>query len=416
MTLLTARPSSSRLLAGPPLAAGTESGRDHLARLGPLPNGATARNVIPVLEASGLLGRGGAGFPVGRKWRTVAERSAGGTVVLVNGAEGEPLSAKDRALMTLRPHLVLDGAQLAAEAVGADEVILYVGSAHVTARRAIEAALVERARYLPVPTRVLQAPDRYVAGEESAAVHFVNDADARPTTTPPRPFERGVGGRSTLVQNVESIAYAALIARAGDGWYRSAGRATTPGTGLVTVSGVPNPGVREIELGMTVGELGRLAGAERDRASAVLIGGYFGGWATPDEAWDLALDPAGMRAARRAFGCGVVSFLPVETCGVTATAGIMGYMAGESAAQCGPCVFGLRAIADATERLARGNAEADDLARIERWSGQLAGRGACRHPDGAVGLLASALHVFGDEFLRHARRTCGVAVLRGVAA
>jgi NADH:ubiquinone oxidoreductase subunit F (NADH-binding) len=94
----------------------------------------------------------------------------------------------------------------------------------------------------------------------------------------------------------------------------------------------------------------------------------------------------------------------------------MSYMAGESAAQCGPCVFGLRAIADATERLARGNAEADDLARIERWTGQLAGRGACRHPDGAVGLVASALRVFGDEFLRHARRTCGVAALRGVAA
>lgn len=413
---LTAAPSASRLLAGPPLAAGAESGRDHVSRLGPLPTGASARNVIPVLEASGLLGRGGAGFPVGRKWRSVAERSAGGTVVLANGAEGEPLSAKDRALMTLRPHLVLDGAQLAAEAVGADEVILYIGSAHVTARHSIEAALAERGRHTAVPTRIVQAPDRYVAGEASAAVHFVNEADARPTSSPPRMFESGVGGRPTVVQNVESLAYAALIARGGDAWYRSAGRATTPGTGLVTMSGVPNPGVREIELGATVGEVGRSAGAERSRASAVLIGGYFGGWATPDEAWDLPLDPAGMRVAGHSFGCGVISFLPATTCGVTATAGIMSYMAGESAAQCGPCVFGLRAIADATERLAQGYADVDDLARIERWSGQLVGRGACKHPDGAVGLLASALRVFGDEFLRHAHRACGVAALRGVAA
>jgi NADH:ubiquinone oxidoreductase subunit F (NADH-binding) len=416
-THATSGPTMSRLLAGPPLGAGPESGHDHVARLGPLPTGAAARDVVPALEASGLLGRGGAGFPVGRKWRTVAERSAGGTVVLVNGAEGEPLSAKDRALMTLRPHLVLDGAQLAAAAVGADEVILYVGSAHVTARASIEAALAARARHLSVPMRVVQAPDRYIAGEESAAVHFVNDADARPTTTPPRPFESGIGGRPTLVQNIESIAYAALIARAGDEWYRGAGRAATRGTGLVTVSGVPHPGVREIELGTTIGEIARMAGADQASASAVLVGGYFGAWARRDEAWDLALDPAGLRAAGRAFGCGVVSFLSPAVCGVAATAGIVSYMAGESAAQCGPCVFELRAIADATGRLAGGTAGPDDLARIERWSGQLAGRGACRHPDGAVGLLASALRVFGDEFVRHAvSRTCSVAGLRGVAA
>ncbi|MDP9482675.1 MAG: proton-conducting membrane transporter, partial [Chloroflexota bacterium] len=171
------------------------------------------------------------------------------------------------------------------------------------------------------------------------------------------------------------------------------------------------------ELGSTVGELGRLAGADRARASAVLIGGYFGGWTTPEEAWDLALDPVGMRVAGHSLGCGVVSFLPADACGVTATAGIMSYMAGESAAQCGPCVFGLRAIADATERLARGSAEVGDLARIERWSGQLVGRGACKHPDGAAGLLASALRVFGDEFVRHGgHRICSVATLRGVAA
>jgi NADH:ubiquinone oxidoreductase subunit F (NADH-binding) len=413
---MTAQASTSRLLAGPPLNAGAESARDHLARLGPVRSGA-ARDVIPTIEASGLLGRGGAGFPVGRKWRTVADRRSGGTVVLVNGAEGEPLSAKDRALMTLRPHLVLDGAQLAAEAVGADEAILYVGSAHVAARRSIEAALVERGRSLTVPMRVVQAPDRYIAGEESAAVHFVNDADARPTTTPPRPFEQGVGGRPTLVQNVESIAYTALVARYGDDWYRAAGRGDTPGTGLVTVTGAPGAGVREIELGAALGEVALAAGTARSATPAVLLGGYFGGWATVEEAWDLALDPAGLRAADRAFGCGVVSFLAPDACGVTATARIMSYMAGESAAQCGPCVFGLRAIADATERLAAGTGGPDDLARIERWSGQLAGRGACRHPDGAVGLLASALRVFGDEFVRHGRsRTCLAGGLRGVAA
>jgi NADH:ubiquinone oxidoreductase subunit F (NADH-binding) len=238
----------------------------------------------------------------------------------------------------------------------------------------------------------------------------VNAGDARPTTTPPRPFERGIGDRPTLVQNVESLAQAGLIGRFGDDWYRSAGRGPSCGTGLVTVTGTPRAAVHEIELGTGLAEVARLAGVARDDIRAVLLGGYFGGWVGTDEAWDLALDPAELRSAGRSFGCGVVSFLSVEDCGVRASARIMDYMAGQSAAQCGPCVFGLRAIADATARIAGGVAAEDDLARIETWAGQLAGRGACRHPDGAVGLLSGALTVFAAEFAAHARQgACSVA-------
>jgi NADH:ubiquinone oxidoreductase subunit F (NADH-binding) len=399
----------TRLLAGPPPGSGPERLADHVARLGPLPGPEAIREIVPVLEASGLLGRGGAGFPVGRKWRTVAERSAGDVTVLVNGAEGEPLSSKDRTLMTHRPHLVLDGALLAATAVGAAEVVLYIGSAHTAARASMALAIAERAPS-PVPVRIVAAPDRYVAGEESAAVHFVNEGDARPTTTPPRPFERGIGGRPTLVQNVESLAQAGLIGRYGDGWYRTTGRGPTRGTGLVTVTGTARAAVHEIELGTDLAEVAALVGAARRDVQAVLLGGYFGGWVGIDDAWDLALDPAELRSDGRAFGCGVVSFLPVDDCGVRATARIMDYMAGQSAAQCGPCVFGLRAIADATARLAGGFAAEDDLARIETWAGRLAGRGACRHPDGAVGLLGGALTVFAAEFDAHARHgTCPAA-------
>lgn len=392
-----------RLLAGPAFTAGAESLRDHLARVGPLPSG---RHALAAVEASGLLGRGGAGFPAGTKWRSVASRASGDARVLANGAEGEPLSAKDRAVMTLRPHLVLDGALLAADAVGATEVVLYVGGEHREARSALSRAIAERGASRPglaVPVAIVDAPAAYVAGEESAAVHFVNESDARPTTLPPRPFQAGIDGRPTLVQNVETLAHAALVARRGDGWYRAAGRGRARGTALVTVSGAPSRGVREIELGTTVGEVASASGVEPGRVGAVLLGGYFGGWTTRDDAWDLALDPLVLRERGLAFGCGVVSFLDADRCGVRATARIMGYLAAQSAAQCGPCVFGLRAIADATERIARGATGADDLARVARWGEQLVGRGACRHPDGAAGLLASALDAFGDEFVRHGR-------------
>ena len=401
---MTTDPSLHRLLAGPPIPGGPESHVEHIARLGGLPVEAASRGLIPSLVASGLLGRGGAGFPVGRKWRAMADRSGGRAVVVANGAEGEPASFKDRVLMAGRPHLVIDGAILAAEAVGADEIVFYVGREHEAAVDAMRRAVAERKREIRMPARIVEAPIGYVSGEATAAVNYINRKDARPTTTPPRMSERGVRGRPTLVQNVESLAYAALIARFGEGWYRSAGRFESRGTGLVTISGAArDAGVREIELGTTVGEVAAAAGARREWTGAVVLGGYFGTWAAAADAWDLPLDPAVMRSAGLTFGCGIVGFLPVESCGVSATAQIIAYLAKESAAQCGPCLHGLRALAEATERVAIGRAEDDDLDRIERLTVQTAGRGACHHPDGAVQLLASALNVFGDDFHRHAR-------------
>lgn len=411
-------PSIQRLLAGPALGGTAEGAAAHVTRLGPLPRGDDNRDLIPELESSGLLGRGGAGFPVGRKWRALAERRHGRAVVVVNGAEGEPASAKDRLLMTERPNLVIDGAILAAEAIGADAIIVYIGREHEAAVAAMTRAIDERRPDIGPSVRVVQAPVGYVAGEASAVVHYIDHGDARPTTTPPRISERGVLGRPTLVQNVESLAYAALIARFGERWYRSAGRDGSRGSALVTVTGgVADEGVREIELGTTIGELATDAGADPTRIRAVVLGGYFGTWASARDAWRLPLDPAVMRSSNLTFGCGVVGLLPLEVCGVAATARIMAYMAGESAGQCGPCVHGLRAVGDATNRVASGTADAGDLRDIERWTAQIPGRGACKHPDGALQLMASALAVFGDEFVDHARTgRCSVTGARIVAA
>jgi NADH:ubiquinone oxidoreductase subunit F (NADH-binding) len=389
-----------------PLGPDAESLAMHRQRLGPLPT-VPSGQLIAELEASGLLGRGGAGFPVGRKWRAVAERSSGGAVVLANGAEGEPLSLKDRSLMAARPHLVIDGALLAARAVGADDIIFYVGVEHRAAEAALRHALAERPADVRGRARIVKAPVGYVSGEESAAVHFVDAGDARPTTTPPRPFERGVGGRPTLVQNVESLALAALIARRGHVWYQGLGHGRARGIGLLTVSGAVNhAGVHEVEFGSTLSDAAAAAGGLNGDVRAVLLGGYFGGWADLDEQWSLPVDAPSIRARGLALGCGVMHFLPAKTCGVEATARIMSYLASQSARQCGPCVFGLAAIADATRRLAARSPQPHDLERIIRWGGELTGRGACRHPDGAVALLQSAVQVFADDFAVHQRRRC----------
>jgi NADH:ubiquinone oxidoreductase subunit F (NADH-binding) len=406
-----------RLLAGPHLDGIPERLDEHLARLGELPLDAARRDLIGSLEASGLLGRGGAGFPVGRKWRAMAEHSKGHAVVVANGAEGEPASLKDRVLMAHRPHLVVDGAILAAEAVGANEIIFYIGREHTAAVAAMTRAVADRKKEIGHRVRIVQAPLGYVAGEATAVVNYINRGKAKPTTVPPRISDRGVNKHPTLVQNVESLAYAALVARFGDEWYRSAGRGKSRGTALITLSGaVTDEGVREIELGTPVGEIATAAGGREATTRAVVLGGYFGTWASTREAWDMPLDPAVMKGAGLAFGCGIVGLLPVNACGVAATAQIIAFLAAASAAQCGPCLYGLGALSEATTRVATGRAADDDLDRIERMTGLVRGRGACHHPDGAAQLMASALDVFGDEFVHHARtRRCSIVGSRVAA-
>jgi NADH:ubiquinone oxidoreductase subunit F (NADH-binding) len=404
------------VLAGPPTSAGTERYAAHVARLGPVPAG--TRALIDTIERSGLRGKGGAGFPVATKWRAVASQRAGNPVVLANGGEGEPLSRKDRMLMEQRPHLVIDGALLAAGAVGAREIVLYVGADHAEAIRAMHRATSERPPGERDMIRLISAPVRYVSGEETAAVNFVNSGVALPTSIPPRPFERGIDGRPTLVQNVETLAHAALIARYGDAWFQSLGAGGSSGTTLVSVGGaVPQTLLIEAPQGTTITDAVNAAGGLTGASDAVLLGGYFGSWVPASTAWGLVIDADGLRALGYSLGCGVIAVLPAGRCGVVETARIVAYLAHESARQCGPCTFGLRAIAAAAGRVAALTAAPGDLDHIKRWCGLLAGRGACRHPDGAAGLLGSALRVFADEFQRHDQyHRCSAPAAQSVAS
>lgn len=407
--------SRLRLLAGPDLSAGAERLHSHVQRLGPTP--VTGRSFIEVLDRSGLTGRGGASFPVGKKWRAVAH-GAGAAVVIANGAEGEPQSLKDRVLMSTRPHLVLDGALVAARALRASSIALYVGEEHRASWAAIGSALAERPEPELRRARLVAAPRRYVAGEASAAVNLVGNGLGLPTTKPPPAHQAGVGGAPTLVQNVETLATIALIARYGAEWYRSAGRRGATGTLLVTVAGaVPAPGVLEIEAGTTVREVLEAAGGADESSRAVLVGGYFGSWVPFNPALDLTLDANALHERGLSIGCGVVGVISARSCGVCETSRIMRYLAGESSAQCGPCFFGLRALADACARIAERGTNNDDLARLHRWAVEVRGRGACHHPDGAVMFLRSALDTFAPEFSAHPAhwRTHPVASRTGVA-
>jgi NADH:ubiquinone oxidoreductase subunit F (NADH-binding) len=398
-----------RLLAG--IGAGDRpvALADHRRRYAapPLPRRAR-EDVLAIVERSGLRGRGGAGFPTSAKLRAVAAGRA--PVVVVNGCEGEPASAKDRLLLTAAPHLVLDGALLAAVAVGAADVVVAVPRNAANTVRTLEWALAERRSGAGSPAeampsvRVVGVPDRYVAGEASALVQWLNGGPAKPTGARSRPSAVGVEGRPTLVDNAETVAHLAQIVRWGPEWFRQVGTALEPGTMLVTASGaVTRRGVCEVPLGTPLAEVVTSAGGDPALAPAVLVGGYFGSWV------DLRSDPgrllsdADLAHVGGGVGCGALVVLPEGSCGLRTTTAILDWLAGESAGQCGVCVNGLPAIARDMAALAAGGSGAGTVDRLRRWADQVDGRGACRLPDGAVRLLRSALRVFAADVERHAR-------------
>ena len=354
--------------------------------------------LLPTLDAASLSGRGGAGFPAGRKWRTVAaaNRSA---VVVGNGAEGEPASGKDAVLLSTNPHLVIDGLLLAAEAVGARRTVLVLAPDRAV-RAAVDAALRERRDARRI--EVVEASDRFVAGEESAVVDVIEGGPGLPRSTPPRVFERGVGGRPTLVQNVETLAHVALVARYGADWFRGVGTADEPGSLLTTVADARGRWVAEVAHGIPIGSVVDLS----DDVQAVLVGGYHGTWLSTSVAHRADLSRGSLHRWGASPGAGVLVALPGSACGVVETARVALYLAADSAGQCGPCLNGLPRIAVVLEELARGRATRRDLDDLARWAGLVKHRGACGHPDGTVRFVRSALQVFDAEVQAHLAGSC----------
>jgi NADH:ubiquinone oxidoreductase subunit F (NADH-binding) len=384
----------------------------HHAGHGRLPYRGGAGRLISELQAAGLTGRGGAAFPAHRKLQAVfdAARTSGKQpVVVANGAESEPASDKDVTLLWLAPHLVLDGLQLAAEAVGAGSAILCIHSAARSGLlESLQDALAQRraAGVDRIRADLAQAPPRFLAGQETALVSHLNGGPSLPAFIPPRPADRGVGNAPTLISNVETLAHMALIARHGPDWFRALGTRDEFGTTLCTVrrgDGVPR--IIEVPLGAP---LPVLLGPVSER-SAVLVGGYHGTWVPGAQAASLSLDNASLAGVGARVGAGIIITLPPDRCGLIETAAAVRYLALESAGQCGPCLNGLPRMAAGLAEIAGGRPRRGVRADVERWAGLVTGRGACRHPDGTARLVHSALMVFAAEADLHERGRCSAS-------
>ncbi|MBJ7291086.1 NADH-ubiquinone oxidoreductase-F iron-sulfur binding region domain-containing protein [Williamsia sp.] len=387
-----------RLLTG----AGDDLDR-HRQIHGALPS--RGADLIAMAQAAGLTGRGGAAFPSARKL-AATDRASGVPVVIANGAEGEPLSRKDAVLLDRSPHLVLDGLSAAVSAIGADAAYLCVPT-HRVAR--LEAVI--RARrgsgWDATAITVIGTPGRFVDGEKSALIDRIAGGPGVPRDQRRGTAVAGLNGRPTLVHNVETLAHLALIARGGPRWFRERGTADEPGTMLVTLGGVDAiDGVLEVDMGTPMGAvLRRVPSLDPADLRAVLVGGFHGTWIGRADVGRLSMSARTLSSVGASPGAGVLRYLRRDECGLSAASAIVDYLAGETAGQCGPCRFGLPALAAAmAELLARGGAE--NAARVVRLADTIDKRGACSHPDGTARMVRSACAVFADDAAAHAMGRC----------
>jgi NADH:ubiquinone oxidoreductase subunit F (NADH-binding) len=352
--------------------------------------------------SASLRGRGGGAFSVADKLRSLGP---GPRAVVINASESEPASKKDRLLMSTVPHLVFDGAMTVARAIGATKVRVVVHDPFL--RERLELALSERPDGGAFRVDVLAGG--FVAGEAQAVISWLNGGRAVPPGRRTLPALAGVGGRPTFLSNAESFAQIALLAGSGLADFARSGEPDEPGTMLLTVGGaVARPGVLEVPVGIDLSTV--LATTMAAPAAAIAVGGFHGSWLPASAAGTARLSRSGLAHYGASVGSGVVLVLDHATCGLGELARVASWLAGESAGQCGPCRFGLPALAADLGAVLAGDAGAE--ADLNRHLGVLPGRGACAHPDGAVRFIAAGFGVLRDDVERHLRGGgCGRPVL-----
>lgn len=360
-------------------------------------------SLVDLLEDAGLTGRGGAGFSTAVK---VGAAVSAGATLIVNACDGEYGAVKDRYVVTHHLDELVRGANL----------LSHNGVRYAT-HRGSPAEAVLRAAGLDV----LAVPHRYVSSEESALVSLANGGLARPITKRvPVVFgttlPSGAVLPPTVVLNAETVWRVAQIAEYGAAWFRSNGTPDEPGPRLASISGaVQKPGVVDAAAGVGISDLVAMAGGADRPVVGVNIGGLSGGWLTATEANRATWSRAGLDAYGFTPGPGTVHVLGEDECPIAHVAAVLDHAKGESAGQCGPCLFGVPAVAEDVRLLADRRLDRAGARRLQGRLGLLPGRGACRFPDGVAGYARSALRAFADEVDAHLRGGCAAQLRSGHA-
>ena len=349
----------------------------------------TPEDVVAIIEAADLRGRGGAGFPTGQKWRMVMESASPTRYLVVNGAEGEPGSVKDRELMARAPHAVLEGILIAARALGVAEALFYVNDEFRDAVAALEQAIVEAgdAGLLDgVTVRLVPETHVYIAGEETALLNVLMGHAAQPWHKPPYPTQRGYEGQPTVVNNVETLAVAALILREGAEWFRNHQPA------LFSLSGdVKRPGVYELPLGTRLTELLALGGGAVDDTQmlAVLPGGYSMPPIFPQD-FDVRLEAGALKALGSGLGASIIAVSSRRTLGAVAH-DVLAFFARETCGKCPVCVKGTDLMAQELLTARDGDLTQEESEKLLATAMRYRHKGICSFLDTAAHFMEATV-------------------------
>lgn len=365
-----------------------------------------------VLRAN-LRGRGGAGFPTGKKWEFVSARS-GVKYLCCNAAEDEPGTFKDRYILKRNPHLLIEGTILSAYAVGASVAYLYINGTFADELVLMEEALDEsrsaglwgEGSPFPVELKIAKSPGTYVAGEETALLEVIEGRAAAPRQKPPYyPAVRGLFGAPTVVNNAETLCHVPFIVRNGAEWFRAIGSSDSPGTMIFTLTGdVRRPGLYELPLGVPLRSLieERGGGVKNGRVKAVFPGGPSNSLVT-DRDLDVPLDFESLKRIGSGLGTGAVIVMDETACIVEETEKYARFFAKESCGQCPPCTLGTAHLADLLKKIEEGGGTQKDVDLVGQVSGMIKGRGYCYLLTGAALAVESAFVNFQEEFVAHVK-------------
>jgi NADH-quinone oxidoreductase subunit F len=378
----------------------------------------TPSAVIEEISKAALRGRGGAGFPMGRKLSLVpaAGNRKGPAYVVANGDESEPGAFKDREIMRRVPHRFLEGCLIAAHAIQAEAVFIYIRGEYLAEALVLEAAIKEARRaglFGRVKVVLHRGAGAYICGEESALLESLEGSRGQPRPRPPFPPVAGLYMEPTLINNVQTIASVPAIIELGAERYAELGVASAPGTVVYSLSGnVNRPGNYELPLGVTLRELifEHGQGIEDGRAlKAIIPGGSSVPVFTPDQL-DVPLDFDSVQAAGSYLGSAAVIVVDERACMVQLALRAEKFYMHESCGKCTPCREGTRWLVQLLEKIEAGDGTQADLDLVVEVCGRIEGKSLCALGDFAVWCVGSYVEKFRDEFQRHVdegRCPCG---------
>ncbi|HET6745691.1 MAG TPA: NADH-ubiquinone oxidoreductase-F iron-sulfur binding region domain-containing protein, partial [Candidatus Limnocylindria bacterium] len=379
-----------------------------VAHLGP-------EGVIKEIADAGLRGRGGGGYPTAHKWQSARAAAGARKIVVVNLMGADPTALGDRALAEGNPHLLLEGALVAAFATGASELVLAVRRDWPVAIERLRAAIAEAeanrfAGYLVLGTdfscqaSVWEGSGALVAGEESALLAALAGDRGMPTIRPPYPTEVGLWQAPTTVQNAETVAHAGWILAHSAEAFASVGSQASPGTKLVSVYGkVAEPGLVEVPLGTSISDVVGMAGGAVGSVKAVFVGGAGGGALGADEL-ETPYDVETLRAAGAGIGLGAFLVADAATCMVATARFFLDWSAREACGKAVPCRIGTKRLVETLDRILAATPRPDDFTLLRSLARKMSDTALCKLEARAPGPMLTTLARFPDEYREHAER------------